>query len=254
MANASEKRAAVIRKYEEILGRNKYSQPRRAYAFKKYSDGKYYSDCSSSVALAYKEAGFPFYDNNGSYSPNTVGMYQAKSLKDVAVEIKNGVIQNPEVLRPGDMLLFAGDDSTRVYAGYVGHVEMVAKISGKTVTIYGHGSGTPRATEMNAYCKSRYAKKTGTKLGHKGLIRVRRFIADDAVILDPDVTATGQTVKITGGTVNIRSGPDTKYPVLDVARLGATYPAVNMDGWHAIDLGSMVGWVSDKYSDTVKGG
>ena len=52
MVSASEKRAAVIRKHEEILGRNKYSQPRRSYAFKKYSDGQYYSDCSSSVALA----------------------------------------------------------------------------------------------------------------------------------------------------------------------------------------------------------
>ena len=55
---------------------------------------------------------------------------------------------------------------------------MVAKI-GSTITIYGHGSGTPRKTEMNAYCKSRYNSKTSTKLGHRGLIRVRRFIVED---------------------------------------------------------------------------
>lgn len=242
---ATEKRASVIKKYEEILGRNKYSQPKRDYCYKKYSDGKYYSDCSSSISYAYKEAGFSF----GIL--NTVGMYQSKKLVDVPVTIKSGIIQNPEVLRPGDMLLFAGTDTSRAYAGYVGHVEMVAKISGTKVTIYGHGSGTPRSIEMNVYCKSRYSSKTKTKVGNKGLIRVRRFIADDTVVPDPVVTVApvGAKVKITGGSVNVRSGPGTKYPVLDVAKKGATYPAVNTDGWIPVDLGSMIGWVSDKYAD-----
>jgi len=191
----AEKRQAVVRKYEEILGRNKYSQAKRSYAFKKYSDGKYYSDCSSSIALAYKEAGYPFYDNNGSYNPNTVGMYRANSLKEVPVVIKNGVIQNPEVLQLGDMLLFAGSDSSRKYAGYVGHVEMVGRIGNTKVALYGHGSGTPRVTEMNAYCKKRYASKTSTGLGHKGLIKVVRFFADgeDGVLLSRG--SKGEAVK-----------------------------------------------------------
>ena len=238
---ATEKRASVVKKYEEILGRNKYSQPKRDYCYKKYSDGKYYSDCSSSVSYAYKEAGFGF----GIL--NTVGMYQSKKLVDVPVTIKNGIVQNPEVLLPGDMLLFAGTDSSRAYAGYVGHVEMVAKISGSKVTIYGHGSGTPRATEMNAYCKSRYSSKTSTKLGNKGLIKVRRFIVDD-VVLNPEVTVTAPKVKITGGSVNVRSGAGTRYQVLDTAKQGETYPAVNTDGWIPVDLGSVIGWVSDKYA------
>ena len=238
---ATEKRNAVVKKYGEILGRNLYSQPRRDYCYKKYSNGKYYSDCSSSISYAYKEAGYSF----GIL--NTVGMYQSKKLVDVPVTIKNGIIQNPEVLHPGDMLLFAGTDTSRAYAGYVGHVEMVAKISGGKVTIYGHGSGTPRAAEMNAYCKSRYAKKASTKLGHRGLICVRRFILDD-VVLNPEVTVAAPKVKITGGSVNVRSGAGTRYQVLDTAKLGETYPAVNTDGWIPVDLGSMVGWVSDKYA------
>ena len=242
---ASEKRNAVIKMYDVILGRNKYSQPKRDYCYKKYSDGKYYSDCSSSVSYAYKEAGFGF----GIL--NTVGMYQSKKMVDVDVVIKSGIIQNPEVLRVGDMLLFAGKDSSRAYAGYVGHVEMVAGIGGGKVTIYGHGSGTPRATEMNAYCKSRYNSKTSTKLGHKGLIRVRRFIVDDvkAVTPNPEVTVSTPKVKITGGSVNVRSGPDTRFQVLDVAKKGATYPAVSTDGWLPVDMGSMIGWVSDKYAE-----
>ena len=58
--NATDKRKAVRAKYSEIIGRNEYSQARRNYCYKKYSDGKYYSDCSSSVSYAYKEAGYSF--------------------------------------------------------------------------------------------------------------------------------------------------------------------------------------------------
>lgn len=251
---AAEKRQAVIKKYEEILGRNKYSQSLRDYCYKKYKDGKYYSDCSSSISYAYKEAGFSF----GIL--NTVGMYQSKKLVDVPVEIVNGIIQNPEVLLPTDMLLFAGTDSSRAYAGYVGHVEMVEKISGGKVTIYGHGSGTPRATEMNAYCKSRYAKKASTKLGHRGLIRVRRFIQDDAPEITPEAPVTpskpksesGYIVKVTGNTVNIRTGPGTQYTAIETVKKGEVLEVPNADGWTPIKFGGHVYWISDKYSDMVK--
>lgn len=246
---ANEKRLAVIRKYEEILGRNKYSQPKRDYCYKKYKDGKYYSDCSSSVSYAYKEAGFSF----GIL--NTVGMYQSKKLADVPVEIKNGIIQNPEILREGDMLLFAGTDSGRAYAGYVGHVEMVAKITAGMVVLYGHGSGTPRATEMNAYCKNRYAKKTSTKLGHRGLIRVRRFIQDDNNV-EPVPAApkseSGYVVKVTGGTVNIRTGPGKQYTAIEQVKKGTVLEVPDAAGWTPIKYGGHVYWISDNMSDLVK--
>lgn len=238
---ANEARGAVIAKYAEILGRNHYSQARRDYCYRKYSDGRYYSDCSSSISYAYREAGMDF----GIL--NTVGMYQSKKLVDVNVEIKNGVIQNPEALRIGDMLLFAGGDSKRSYAGYVGHVEMVYKISGSTVTLCGHGSGTPRLIEMNKYCKSRYSKKANTKLGHRGLIRVRRFIADDA---EAAPIETGSTkVQITGSTVNLRTGPGTKYTPIHVAEKGDTFDLPDATGWTPICYGGHVYWVSDKYSE-----
>ena len=55
---ANEKRQVVARKYDEIIGRNLYSQARRDYCYRRYSDGNYYSDCSSSICYAYREAGF----------------------------------------------------------------------------------------------------------------------------------------------------------------------------------------------------
>lgn len=170
---AEEKRLRVRDKYQEILGRNRYSQAKRDYCYKRASDGCYYSDCSSSISYAYKEAGYSF----GIL--NTVGMYESKKLKRVDVPIKKGIPQDASKLRIGDMLLFAGSDPGRAYADYVGHVEMVGEINGGIVTLYGHGSGTPSKKSMVAYCGQRQGAKTSTKRGNKGLIKVVRFIQDD---------------------------------------------------------------------------
>lgn len=232
---AVELREQVAAKYRTIIGRNLYSQAKRDCCFKKYSDGKYYSDCSSSVCYTYKECGLSF----GIL--NTVGMYQSTKLKKVDAIIKNGIIQNPEVLRVGDMLLFAGNDSSRKYAGYVGHVEMVGKITEKAITIYGHGSGTPRATEMNAYCKKRYGTKASTALGNRGLIKVVRFIQDDEPQPEKPV---GKQLKVKPGTWNIRSGPDTEYPVVIVAKGGAILDIVTEGEWFFIRTGNISGYIS----------
>ena len=176
LATAQEKRLKVRDLYRKILGRNRYSQALRDYCFKKYRDGNYYSDCSSSISYCYKEAGIPF----GIL--NTVGMYESAKLKKVDVTIKNGVPQEVDRLRLGDMLLFAGGDSGRAYAGFVGHVEMVGEINGERpadVVLYGHGSGTPSKKNMQTYCRQRQNATAGTKRGNKGLIKVVRFIWDD---------------------------------------------------------------------------
>ena len=85
---AEEKRLAVIAEYKTILDRNEYSQPLRNYCFKKYTDGKYYSDCSSSISYCYDKAGFSF----GIMT--TIEMWSTKKIKDVNVKIKNGIIEN----------------------------------------------------------------------------------------------------------------------------------------------------------------
>lgn len=242
---ANEKRMAVAEKYKTILGRNKYSQPRRDYCFKKYKDGKYYSDCSSSISYCYKEAGLGF----GIL--NTVGMYQSKKMADVPVVIQNGRIQNPDVLRVGDMLLFAGSDSGRSYAGYVGHVEMVYAINGTKVTLCGHGSGTPSLKDMHTYCKSRYNAKSSTKLGHKGLIRVRRFIQDDASASEPSSPVSSDKVTITGNSVNIRKGAGTSFSVFKVARKGDSFERLNTSGWTCVLYKTQCCWISAKYIDVL---
>lgn len=246
---ANEKRQKVVDVYKTILGRNYYSQAKRDYCFKKYKDGKYYSDCSSSISYCYKEAGFSF----GIL--NTVGMYQCKKFTEVDVTIKNGQIQNPEVLRIGDMLLFAGGDSGRSYAGFVGHVELCAEINGNSVTLYGHGSGRPSKKDMKTYCKSRYNTKASTKLGNRGLIKVVRFIQDDDSSIQPTVQPTadtGNTIKITGGSVNIRYGAAATYKIVKVAHKNDIFEKCDTTGWTPIVYDEKVRWVSSKYVSNSK--
>lgn len=251
---ANEKRNAVKKQYDILLGRNYYSQPRRDYCYRKYTDGKYYSDCSSSISYAYKEAGLGF----GIL--NTVGMYQSTKMVDVDITIKNGIPQEVDRLRVGDILLFAGTSTSRAYADYVGHVEMVYAIDGTKVTLCGHGSGRPSLKDMKTYCTSRRNAKTSTKLGNKGLIRVRRIIQDDAAGGGTTTTPTpaptvsgstfGNTVTITGNTVNIRKGAGTEYAAFKIARKGDKFERLDTTGWLCIKYNGKCRWISAKYVNT----
>ena len=110
--------------YKTILGRNIYNQDRRTYVYTKYKDGKYYSDCSSSGCATLREIGY-------SVSLlNTVGIYESTLFEKVPVNIVEGHITNPEVLKVGDAILFAGNMS-RPWANYIGHVEWVYEINGE---------------------------------------------------------------------------------------------------------------------------
>jgi hypothetical protein len=176
---SSEKRAKIASFAPVAKGRNIYSQNavRRECVFTPYKDGRYYSDCSSFVRWLYRMADIGLKNIGG----NTVGIIQNKAGVEVDCGIKNGVPTDVSALRVGDLLLFAGSDSTRAYAQYVGHVEMVYRISGGKASLVGHGSGRPSVKDMASYCKSRQAARTATRRGNKGLIRVVRFIADDAI-------------------------------------------------------------------------
>ena len=117
-------RKAYVGMYSTIIGRNLYSQLKRKYCYKKYPDGKYYSDCSSSQTLTLAAIGMemPAY--------NTEEMYHSSLFEKVPVKIKGGHIQNPEILKVADQLLFAGSDPSRDLC--IGHVEGIYKIGGST--------------------------------------------------------------------------------------------------------------------------
>jgi len=188
---AEVKRKAVADIYQECIGRNLYSQDttRRECAFTPHTDGKYYSDCSSSIRLAYRKADIGLNNIGG----NTAGMYHSTLGRIMDVSIANGVPANPAQLRIGDLLLFAGTDAGRPL--YIGHVEMVYSISGSSVTLCGHGSGLPGFKDMAAYCKNRYNTKTSTTKGNKGLVCVKRYVQDDDTTTEATETPAEATEK-----------------------------------------------------------
>lgn len=111
-------RAAAHDIYRRILGRNYYSQDRREYVFHPYENGRYYSDCSSSQMATLQLAG---YQTGGLL--NTAGIYTSDRFETVPVVIEKGHVQNPEILKQMDQLLFAGEDPARPLQ--IGHVESI---------------------------------------------------------------------------------------------------------------------------------
>ena len=116
-------RKKFVETYKTILGRNIYSQEKRQYVYTKYSDGKYYSDCSSSGMATYKKIGL---DTGGLL--NTAGIHSSSKFTTVPVTIEKGHITDPWKLEIGDCILFAGSDPRR--PKQIGHVEYVYKMPG----------------------------------------------------------------------------------------------------------------------------
>jgi len=58
---------------------------------------------------------------------------------------------------------------------------------------------------------------------------------------------------ISGNKVNIRVGNDTKYSRITQVVGGTTFEwiATAANGWHAVVVGSRIGWVSGKYSRVI---
>lgn len=67
----------------------------------------------------------------------------------------------------------------------------------------------------------------------------------------PEYTAV--RVRVTGGTVNIRSGPGTQYDILSVARKGMLLQsdAYSRNGWYSVIINGATGWISGKYAEEV---
>ena len=72
---------------------------------------------------------------------------------------------------------------------------------------------------------------------------------------EPSEPSIARRVRIVcdGGKVNIRCGNGTEYARISAVAPGSTFPlvATAQNGWHAIVIGSRVGWVSGSFSRIV---
>lgn len=60
-------------------------------------------------------------------------------------------------------------------------------------------------------------------------------------------SASGNTVTITGNSVNIRKGPGTSYGVLKVANKGNSFERVDVGTWSCVEYNGGLYWASSKY-------
>ena len=69
-----------------------------------------------------------------------------------------------------------------------------------------------------------------------------------------DPTVARVKIVCNSGTVNIRVGNGTDYGRITAVPDGTVFEhvATAANGWHAVKVGSQVGWVSGKYSNIIK--
>lgn len=80
---------------------------------------------------------------------------------------------------------------------------------------------------------------------------MRRLNLSNQIPLNPAPSEQKKVVIVCdSGTVNIRTGNDTKYGRITAAKVDAAFEwvATAQNGWHAIVVNGQVGWVSGKYS------
>lgn len=135
-------RKAYHDKYKTIIGRNYYSQDKRGYCYKAYSDGKYYSDCSSSQCLTLKAIGLDMPDYN------TEAMFDSSKFEHLNIKVENGHIMEPDKLKVGDQILYAGSSADRTL--HIGHVEGVYAI--------GSSSGNDTVLKYQKFLNENYAQ------------------------------------------------------------------------------------------------
>lgn len=94
---------------------------------------------------------------------------------------------------------------------------------------------------------------------HKALMGVLDDIAKGENGSDGDDTPdtpSSKHIYVTGSSVNVRSGPATTYKVLTRVNKGDTMPYIATAealGWHAVEIGGKIGWISGKYSSVEEG-
>lgn len=163
--------------------------------------------------------------------------------------------ENPEkaenALLPGSRLLKKGMQGADVRA-----LQEELTSLGYGLEKYGadgeYGAETARA--VREFQKAAGVKQDGIygPDTHRALMQVRADMEAQSGEEETDREETPEKmVLVTGGKVNLRAGAGTQYEVVTVLRRGMTlkWLATAANGWHAVQSGSMTGWISPKYTE-----
>lgn len=236
MANVNEKRLRAVTLMKQRAKKNQYTQGAdRKYFFGKPDNDpantsqKGYSDCSSAVRAAIKEAA------GVDIGGNTSAQINNRSKIGKVVDETTGYYPDETKLLPGDCLYFKGNASHPLN---VGHVEMY---TGKN-ECYGHGSGKgPTKKNLRSYCKSRANSK-------KRYFMAVRWIEEEEEehVALANALVADERVKIATGSWNVRTGPGTNYPSVGVVRGGEWLEKAVFEGWLPVCYGGEIRFISKK--------
>lgn len=151
----------------------------------------------------------------------------------------------------------------------VAHLQSILAGMGYDLGTYGekndgvdgsYGEKTEKAVKrFQSFAQIEVDGKYGS-ITHKALMGVLDDITkgenDGADDDDTPVTPAGKHVVATSDSVNVRSGPATTYKVLTRVTKGDTMPYIATAealGWHAVEIGGKIGWISGKYSSVEEG-
>lgn len=151
----------------------------------------------------------------------------------------------------------------------VAHLQSILAGMGYDLGTYGekndgvdgsYGEKTEKAVKrFQSFAQIEVDGKYGS-ITHKALMGVLDDITkgenDGADDDDTPAIPAGKHVVATGDSVNVRSGPATTYKVLTRVNKGDIMPYVATAealGWHAVEVGGKIGWISGKYTEVKEG-
>ena len=154
-----------------------------------------------------------------------------------------------------------GDDVTHLQSILAGMGYDLGTYGDKNDGVDGsYGEKTEKAVKrFQSFAQIEVDGKYGS-ITHKALMGVLDDITkgenDGADDDDTPVIPAGKHVVATGDSVNVRSGPATTYKVLTRVNKGDIMPYVATAealGWHAVEVGGKIGWISGKYTEVKEG-
>lgn len=73
----------------------------------------------------------------------------------------------------------------------------------------------------------------------------------DAPDVPEETAKPTKAIRVTGDSVNIRTGPDTNFDIVKAVNKGVLLTPANTLGWIPILLGGEVLWISEKYTEVI---
>jgi hypothetical protein len=96
-----------------------------------------------------------------------------------------------------------------------------------------------------------FQQKVGLPVTGKGDAATLAALGLTAAVEAPANPTPTASIRVTGDSVNLRTGPGTAYDAVKVASKGAVLTPAVIDGWRPVLVGGEVLWISKEYTEVI---